>query len=1750
MNWLLIAALGSLSISAAAQVRISEFMASNTLASPDIVDFEDYPDWIELENSSTNTVSLKGWYLSDDPSKPLRWAFPSTASIPAHGYMVVWADGRDAIPGESHPRGYWPWRDFITEGYHANFSLSAGGETLVLTRSTGAVTTHLITAGTSGSAVASTWRFTDESLNLGSLWREPDFDDSKWASGPAQLGFGDGDESTIISAGTSPAKRPITTYFRHQFAVVDSANIIGLELRLLADDGAVVYLNGSEVVRQNMPAGLIQLATLAVSGIVGADEDAFTLYRLPSTHLFTGTNTLAVEVHQSTPGSSDLSFDLSLSGLAVDGVAVEETQTYGLQLPDVSRGRNRTGQWVQFATPTPGGPNGGGEIPDLRLSAESVTTTPEGGLYSEPVLVTLTTRSGAIHYTLNGASPGPESPLYEQPFLVKTNTVVRARVIELGKPQGPVNTQTYLMGEARRTLPTLSAVADPELLFGDRLGIYYNKHELPASGSGAGGLRDVYKGKNAPGSLEYFPADGGVGFRVNGAYRMGGENNWVHAQRAMNFMLKGSYGNDSVAYDLFPGTHIPNHASFTLREGGDAWDREMLRDGLWSFIQRGQMKVGVSDYRPSVLFINGRYWGIHNLRSRWDDTWFFEHHRLNLGEVDHLLYGHLTSSSITLGADKGDTAQWLELLVFLQSHNLNDPTHFAYVESRIDLDSFIDFIAAESWGINTSWPHNREFWRPRTPGGRWQWFLPDMDQTFRASSLGVSVLSDMLSQDALLSRMKTSDAFRQRLAQRLAAHTRSTFKPERVQRLLDSMASEVESEVPRHVARWASSGGMTLKSRAAALADMSQFINARALSFLNDVQVHLNLPKPAIELTISSDPPRSGHLVLQGVPIDPGVHLLFPHLPATLRAEAAPGFKFAGWLGADGGTEILLTLTDSSKVTARFVPSDESILVRSLTADTTVKLGSILTLESDLIVPKGITLTLSAGVTLQMPMGCHLRIFGALNIEGTAEAPVRIEGRNGARWGGISFETPSAPSLLRYCRIRHATRGIDPIKFPSAISGLDAILRIEHLDIEQSEGPIFCRGGSIHLSQSHLHTPYSGDCINVKQGQAFIEDCDFIGNMAPDTDAIDYDGVIGGVVRRCRIYRFQGPNSDGIDIGEACRDILLENNCIYFNSDKGISVGQGSSVRLRHNLVVGCALGVGVKDAGSQVFIDQNTFVQCPLGISVYEKNFGVGGGLALITNTLFSMCKVAPVRADSFSQVETGYSLSDTVAIVGGGVGNLLANPRFINPSGLDFGLQVNSPALNHGDPNHAVDGDGSRSDIGAGYQYRKDDYPYSLQPTVVIDELLANSEGSNDWIELFNRSAQAVDISGWFLSNSAVDLRKYRIPMGTVLPPEGRAVFSEDQHFGASSLDLGRVTAFALSEVGETVYLSSAERDELTGYRTQEDFGPTLPSETLGNYFKSSTGTWNFVPLQTPTPGQPNSLPRRGPVVISEIHYAPFGDPESEFLELMNITTAPVSLYDSLRSSSWRLTDGVNFEFPSNPALVLAPNERIILAGSLSHFNAAFRVPPGTLVLQWTSGRLANEGESLQISQPAGLDDAGIRQFARVDRVSFDRVPPWPVEANGTGYSLQKQALNDYGNDPSPWIAALPTPGAAFQGWLFKDWIRTFNLTPEAQGPGADPDHDGIPNLLEFVLGRDPKTAETQSPLSLVTTNPPSIRFRVQLDRSGVRVQLETASALNAAVWAQVESQITATDATHQTRSALLPNDTAVRFFRLSAQ
>ena len=335
-------------------------------------------------------------------------------------------------------------------------------------------------------------------------------------------------------------------------------------------------------------------------------------------------------------------------------------------------------------------------------------------------------------------------------------------------------------------------------------------------------------------------------------------------------------------------------------------------------------------------------------------------------------------------------------------------------------------------------------------------------------------------------------------------------------------------------------------------------------------------------------------------------------------------------------------------------------------------------------------------------------------------------------------------------------------------------------------------------------------------------------------------------------------------------------------------------------------------------------------------------------------------------------------------------------------------------------------------------------LPGAVVINELLAHSHNVRpDWIELYNTTDQSIDIGGWFLSDSFdsdLDRMKYKIPDGVVLTPAEPYYVIEEDNFNNDS-DPGCRIPFALSEGGETLYLQSAQDEQLTGYFTAEEFDATQSDVSLGR-FQKSTGGWNFVPMSLKTKGSANAYPKVGPIIITEIMYNPGSnsdDQDYEYLELMNIsgesvrTASFVSTYTGPESSidewiPWKFTSGINFEFPVNLSIVAG--QRILLVKDRLAFDARYtNVPGGTVIYEWTSGSLANEGETLQLSMSGDQEYGQDRYYIREDRVNYDDELPWPLQADGTGQSMTHlrptDTGNNYTNDSINWAAENPTPG-----------------------------------------------------------------------------------------------------------------------------
>jgi len=370
----------------------------------------------------------------------------------------------------------------------------------------------------------------------------------------------------------------------------------------------------------------------------------------------------------------------------------------------------------------------------------------------------------------------------------------------------------------------------------------------------------------------------------------------------------------------------------------------------------------------------------------------------------------------------------------------------------------------------------------------------------------------------------------------------------------------------------------------------------------------------------------------------------------------------------------------------------------------------------------------------------------------------------------------------------------------------------------------------------------------------------------------------------------------------------------------------------------------------------------------------------------------------------------------------------------GMDFSLTIIDPAIT--EPNQWGSKSSWRPSANPGGSPGWDDTEQiPVLGEVVINELLAHSHaGDPDWVELYNTTDAAINIGGWFLSDSSVNFMKYEIADGTTIEPYGYFVLYEDLNFSNPG-DPGCHAPFALSENGETLYLHSGQDGALTGYGYQENFDASETGVAFGRYQKS-TGTYNFVAMSQNTPGSANEYPKVGPIVISEIMYNPVsGNQNEEYIELVNISDSVISFseYDDVQfvDTPWRLTDSNGITFDFTLGTVLSPGEYLLVVKDITAFDAAYPAAASDVrIFEWGAGKLSNAGEKIQISKPGDQIEEK-RYYIRVDRINYsDGSHPagedsWPTGPDGQGKSLMRKVLTDYGNDPENWIAPNPSPG-----------------------------------------------------------------------------------------------------------------------------
>lgn len=531
------------------------------------------------------------------------------------------------------------------------------------------------------------------------------------------------------------------------------------------------------------------------------------------------------------------------------------------------------GQKKHLLAPTPGNSNNQSATADIVPGKDTLIFSHTGGFYKQAIDLQLTTSHPhtRVYYTLDGSAPDENALLYTGPVKIDNRkgdkndvsdeetvatwtppqgevfkaTVVRAVAYIDACPAGPVITHTYFVDEnihSRYTFPVISLATDRSDFFGKKKGIYVSGDNDGLGenffGSGKEWERAIH--------LEVFDKAGKPALSQGMGARIHGRGSRQNPQKSLRIYAREEYGRQWLHYQMFPDLAIEKFKTLILRTPDADFSQTLFKDELIQTLIR-QMNLDLQATQPSVVFINGEYWGIHNIRERFDKHYFANHYSIDPENIDFL--------GISLDGKEiieGDEQAYMSMLAYMQSHDLTDNTHYQYISTQIDIANFIDYHIAHLFFANWDWPNNNiRFWRPRTPDGKWRWVFFDCDACMIQDSYRFLYLYTSKEENdtkyklyeestVLLRNLLKNQDFRTLFLQKFMQHLNTTFEPGRVIEVINAFRQTYAPEVPEHIHRW-----NTPETYHAWLQDLEEvklFALRRPVEMLNQLQTLFQLP--------------------------------------------------------------------------------------------------------------------------------------------------------------------------------------------------------------------------------------------------------------------------------------------------------------------------------------------------------------------------------------------------------------------------------------------------------------------------------------------------------------------------------------------------------------------------------------------------------------------------------------------------------------------------------------------------------------------------------------------------------------------------------------------------------------------------------------------------------------------------------------------------------------------------------------------
>lgn len=604
-------------------------------------------------------------------------------------------------------------------------------------------------------------------------------------------------------------------------------------------------------------------------------------------------------------------------------LTIIDSVVYLPQMRNISYGRkmDNSGEWVFLDEPSPGFSNKNRAFSSVRCL--NPTYVLPGGFYANAQQVKLSCSPGdSIYYTTNYTEPTRNSVLYKSPITVSATSALRAKTFSKGKLSSDVVTATYFINQRETRLPMVSVVTNPTYLFDPKIGIYVNGDGTNGKlGNGASSPVNWNCEWDRPVNYEFYDTIHTV--RLNQELDIKILGGWTKSNplKSIAIMPKKKFGNNKLKYEVFAATKPGmKYHDIQMRNSGNDFYNSMMRDAFMQSIVQKRMNLDYEAYEPAVIFMNGVYYGIENLRERTNESFMYSNYGIDEDDIYEI---EATNINVNTENDIATDTAFSVFSSFLKNNDLASAATYQQVGQMMDVDNFVSYNICDIFFGNTDWPYNNcKMWRKKA-GGPWRWFLTDTDFGFNlwnSSPQSHNTLTFALGENQagnisgyaiqpewstiVLTRLMTNEQFKNKFIDKLAIHLSTTFATARIDHIMDSLALKISNEIIYHKNKFGSSRTLAadvinMKSFSAVRAtNMLNFLSARFLNSAAIVNIGLSSNLNAASYTLNDEPILDSNLTLR----------YFQNRVYTLKANPVPGYKFKQWEKAvSAGTATIST---------------------------------------------------------------------------------------------------------------------------------------------------------------------------------------------------------------------------------------------------------------------------------------------------------------------------------------------------------------------------------------------------------------------------------------------------------------------------------------------------------------------------------------------------------------------------------------------------------------------------------------------------------------------------------------------------------------------------------------------------------------------------------------------------------------------------------------------------------------------------